>query len=167
MKKLLLSLVLLTSIVAFANAQGRSLGARVGYGIEFSYQQVASSSNMFSLEVGLPGFNTVHAAATYDWIFPISAWKEAGAWNWYAGVGAGAGVGIDAVSDYKNIGNLNVGVAGRIGVEYIFDFPLGLSIDYRPVIGPYFDFNGDNKGVGFYGGGMNSAAISVRYMLGK
>ena len=109
-------------------------------------------SNMLSLDLGIPGFYGVGLVGTYDWIFPINAWKEAGSWNWYAGVGAGVGINFNAY--------FNVGVAGRVGVEYNFgDIPLQLSLDYRPVVGPYF--GGD--GIGFHGSGMASGGIGVRY----
>ena len=56
------------------------------------------------------------------------------------------------------------GVAGRIGVEYNFWFPLQLSFDWRPVIGPEF---GRHYDAGFstrslYSGGI---ALGVRYIL--
>ncbi len=111
---------------------------------------------MVEVEVGLPGFFGVEAAATYDWIFPIRSWQEKGEWNWYAGVGAGAGYFWPA-SGY-------VGAAGRIGVEYNFWFPLQLSFDWRPIVGPVFSFGGATA-VKFNAGGLYAGAIAfgIRY----
>ena len=154
MKKLLVLVALVAMSAVAVNAQPRAIGARLGYGIDFSYQHSLGEKNMVQLEVGLPAFLGIDAAATYDWIFPITSWKEAGSWNWYAGVGAG--VGYSWWSNY-----VHVGVAGRIGVEYNFDFPLNLSLDWRPVIGPSFG----SGYVGFNSGGLYSGAIAlgVRY----
>ncbi|MEE1183368.1 MAG: hypothetical protein UHZ06_02640, partial [Paludibacteraceae bacterium] len=78
-------------------------------------------------------------------------------WNWYAGVGAGVGF-----WGFNNIYGFG-GVAGRIGIEYNFWFPMQLSLDYRPIIG----VGGSNGVVGFntkglYAGGI---ALGVRYLF--
>ena len=110
----------------------------------------------------------VEAVVTYDWIFNIKAWTGKGEWNWYAGVGLGAGyhryVVYGKYGAYSEYGGINlgyVGAAGRIGVEYNFWFPLQLSFDWRPVIGPIF-----NGGVArYYVSGLYAGAfcIGVRY----
>ena len=157
MKKLLVLVALIAISAVAVNAQKRAIGARLGYGLEFSYQHNMGEKNMLEVEVGLPAFSGIEAAATYDWLFPISSWKEAGSWNWYAGVGAGAG--YSWLWGWGNYGY--VGVAGRIGVEYNFDFPLSLSLDWRPIFGPRF---GSGK-IGFYDGGLYYGAIAwgIRY----
>lgn len=154
MKKLLVLVALVAMSAVAVNAQPRAIGARLGYGIDFSYQHSLGERNMVQLEVGLPAFWGIDAAATYDWIFPITSWQEAGSWNWYAGVGAG--VGYSWVANY-----VHVGIAGRIGVEYNFDFPLNLSLDWRPVIGP--GFSGGNTY--FNSGSLYAGAIAwgIRY----
>ncbi|MFY9162022.1 MAG: hypothetical protein WAN96_05980 [Paludibacteraceae bacterium] len=163
MKKLLIAIVAFLAISAVAvNAQPRAIGARLGYGIDFSYQHSLGERNMVQLEVGLPAFSGIEAAATYDWIFPITSWTEAGEWNWYAGVGAGGGynwahplvIGYSITEGF-------VGLAGRIGVEYNFEFPLQLSLDWRPIIGPAFD----SGSVYFNFGSLYAGACSlgVRY----
>ena len=72
---------------------------------------------------------------------------------------------------------MNIGVDGRIGVEYNFWFPLQLSLDWRPVIGPEIDWyntvtttdghtvRDNNTGVGFSTNGIYAGAISlgIRY----
>lgn len=152
MKRLFLAIVLLVSVAVYADAQPRAIGGRLGWDIAASYQHSLGESNMLSAELEFPGYVWgISAAATYDWIFPISSWDNAGSWNWYAGVGAGLGV--------YWAGAFNVGVAGRIGVEYNFDFPLQLSVDYRPILGPGIG-GGD---AWFHTDGLYGAALSVRY----
>ena len=154
MKKLLVLVALIAISAVAVNAQKRAIGGRLGYGLEFSYQHNMGEKNMLEVDAGLPGFFGVEAAATYDWLFPISSWQEAGNWNWYAGVGAGAGF-----NWFWGYGF--VGVAGRLGIEYNFDFPLSLSLDWRPIFGPRFG----SGNIGFYDGGLYYGAIAwgIRY----
>ena len=153
MKKFLLAAAALLAGAVAAYAQPRAIGGRLGYGLEVSYEH-GLGDNMVSVEVGLPGFYGLEAAATYDWLFPFKSWQNKGEWNWYAGVGAGAGFyGFKDLVGY-------VGVAGRIGVEYDFWFPLQLSLDWRPVIGPSFGEDVIFNGAGLYQGGI---ALGVRY----
>ena len=182
--KLLIIAALFVGIAAYA--QPRAVGIRIGAGISASYQHTVGNDNMVSLDVDFPMFNGgISTAATYDWVFGINSWNNKGSWNWYAGVGAGIGMRWPNVNrqDYGNItskvsaGYMNIGVAGRIGVEYNFWFPLQLSLDCRPVIGPEIYWNNtvtttnghtvrdNNTGVGFSTKGIYAGAISlgIRY----
>ena len=159
MKKFLAIFAAVALSAIALNAQPRAIGGRLGWGAEVSYQHQLGQSNMLSAELSFPGFYGIGAAATYDWLNPFGAdipWNYKGEWNWYMGVGAGA--------SYWFNNWLNVGVAGRVGVEYNFWFPLQLSFDWRPVIGPDFVF-GEGGGVGFSGSGLYAGAIclGVRY----
>ena len=151
MKKLLLLVALLAMSAIAVNAQKRAIGGRLGFGTDFSYQHNMGKKNMLEVEVGLPAFSGFEAAATYDWIFPIRSWEEAGNWIWYAGVGAGGGL-------YE--GNFVAGLIGRLGIEYNFDFPLNLSLDWRPIIGPTFEADHNFYDKGLY---KNAFALGIRY----
>lgn len=160
MKRFGLLVFIMAAFAAIAVAQPRAIGGRIGYGFEVSYQHGLGESNMVNIDLGLPGFVGVEAAATYDWINPGGheiPWNEQGSWNWYAGVGAGVGFyGFDYPSAF-------VGAAGRIGIEYNFWFPLQLSLDYRPIIGVGFYPTGVNINYdGLYAGGI---ALGVRYLF--
>jgi len=163
MKRFGLVVFIMAAFAAIAVAQPRAIGARIGYGVEVSYQHSLNSENMVSIDLGVPAFVGLEAAATYDWINPgglTIPWNEQGSWNWYAGVGAGAGFWFQPMLGF-------VGVAGRIGIEYNFWFPLQLSLDYRPLIGVEFGDRGDNPPVdintaGLYAGGI---ALGVRYLF--
>jgi hypothetical protein len=152
MKKVILGVVFVIGVVTAVQAQPRAIGGRIGYGLEASYQHGFGGSNMLQADLGLPGFGGIAGTVTYDWIWGINSWKEKGEWNWYAGVGGGLGF------SWWWHNRFYIGVAGMVGVEYNFWFPLQLSLDYRPVIGPYF---GD--GAGFYHRGLWDIALSVRY----
>lgn len=171
MKKSLIIAIMALACVAFVNAQPRAIGGRLGYGVEFSYEH-GLGNNMLSIDAGVPGFAGLEAAVTYDWIDPFGAtvpWDHKGEWHWYMGVGAGAGLwGWYNWSSHNFYSN--VGVAGRFGIEYDFWFPLQLSLDWRPLVGPGFDTWHDGEGhtqtdvyfhtAGLYMGGI---ALGVRY----
>lgn len=156
-KSLFIAALLFVLGTASVIAQPRAVGVRLGYGVEVSYQH-SLGNNMLSIDAGLPGFHGIEAAVTYDWINPFNTqipWNQKGEWNWSLGVGAAGGWWWGHNYNYAF-----VGVAGRVGVEYNFWFPLQLSVEWRPSFGPTF---GD--GVGFYGGGLYAGgiAIGVRY----
>lgn len=157
MKKLVLLSLFVVAMATAAFAQPRAIGARVGYGFEASYQHSLGEKNMITADLGLAGLG-LEAVATYDWLNPgdlMIPWEHKGSWNWYAGVGAGVGFyGFKEVTGF-------VGVAGRVGVEYQFWFPLQLSVDFRPVVGPWFNSVGAGVNwAGLYCGGI---AVAARY----
>ena len=61
----------------------------------------------------------------YQWVMPTE-----GGFYWF--VGAGAGLSSFDAGDNDGVFAL---IAGDIGIEYDFDFPLILSLDVRPVLG--------------------------------
>ncbi len=144
--------------MSYAIAQPRAIGGRIGYGLEVSYEH-GLGNNMVSVEVGVPAFSGLEAAATYDWIDPFGAtfpWDNQGEWHWYMGVGAQVAAGFKFDSFY-------VGPSGRFGFEYDFWFPLQLSFDWRPSVGVNFVKGADPSfGHDLYVGGLG---LGVRYLF--
>ena len=153
MKKLLLSAFMLAGLAYSSQAQDKNaLGLRIGdndgFGAEISYQRKLSSNNRLELDLGWRDSNDYDAiklAALYQWV-----WNIEGGFNWYAGVGGGLGT-WEFNHDHPGPDNDDSGtfvfVAGDIGIEYNFDIPLQLSLDFRPEL--YFaddDFREDNFG---------------------
>lgn len=140
MKKVFLSAVMLIGLAFSAQAQdmsknalGLRLGTNDGFGAEISYQHKLSSDNRLELDLGLRNNNNVNAfklTGVYQWV-----WEIENHFNWYAGIGGGLG---NNSYDY-NLGGTNYKdnytyafAAGDIGLEYHFDIPLMISLDYRP-----------------------------------
>ncbi|MEO0046304.1 MAG: hypothetical protein RL705_1495 [Bacteroidota bacterium] len=160
MKKLFLSAFMLMGL-AFStqaqdiseNALGLRLGDNDGFGGEVSYQKGLSKNNRLELDLGWRNSKNVDAfklVGLYQWVWNIDQ-----GFNWYAGVGGGIGS-----WNYDENGSSDSGTillaAGDIGVEYNFDIPLQLSLDFRPEI--YFnsnDYREDSFGP--------DIALSIRY----
>ena len=125
MKKIILVAALVLGFAAAAAAQPKAVGIRFGYGVEASYQHNLNGANFIEANLGLEAFNALNVAATYNWMIAKPNWTDRGDWGFYAGVGAA--VGLDHT--------LRLGVAGQVGLEYEFWFPLQLSVDIRPQLG--------------------------------
>ncbi len=158
-KSILMIAILAVAGVATAVAQPRAIGANIGYGVDVSYQHSLGEANMLDLSVNIPMFSGIGATCTYDWINPFNTaipWNEKGEWNWSLGVGAGLGIyGFKSPIFY-------VGAVGHVGVEYNFWFPMQLSVDWRPNIGPWI--GGGTAGfnvTGLYSG----ITLGVRYLF--
>jgi hypothetical protein len=160
MKKLFISLTVCVGFIFTTQAQkisentlGLRLGDNDGFGAEVSYQRALGSSNR--LEADLGWRNSRNADATkltviYQWV-----WNIDGNFNWYAGLGGGVGSWRYSESGFNDSG-IFVFAAGDIGIEYDFDIPLLLSLDFRPEFG----------GRGYYENNYGSdIAVSVRYQF--
>lgn len=143
------------------NALGLRLGDDDGFAAEISYQRKLSAKNRLEVDLGWrdqdnyyhdhDDVNAIKLTGLYQWV-----WNIDGGFNWYAGVGGGIGTWNH---DHPN-GNSDDGffafVAGDIGIEYDFDIPLMLSLDFRP------EFGGDN----YYNDHYNSdIALGIRFQF--
>ena len=166
MKKILfVALLAVASIAAYA--QPRAVGVNLGPWASFSYQHGFGEANMLDVAANiiLPINSGVGVGGhvTYDWIDPFNApvpWNNKGEWHWYMGVGGAGGFAF---------GNANysswwyAGVAGHIGIEYDFWFPLQLSLDWRPSIGVSTEPAWNKGNVGFHIPGLYGIQLGVRY----
>lgn len=117
------------------NAIGLRLGSNDGYGTEISFQTRLSPKNRLELDLGFSDNNNESVfklAGIYQWV-----WKIDSGLNWYAGVGGGLGSWNYDDNDEINDNGAFAFIAGDIGIEYNFNFPLQLSLDLRPEI--YFN----------------------------
>ncbi len=162
MKKLIFMAVFLLGIIFTANSQdiarhalGVRLGDNDGFGSEISYQHELSKMNRLEVDLGFRNNNDYDAfklTGIYQWV-----WNIDGGFNWYAGFGAGIGS-WNAGKDYmgNNDDGIFINADGNVGIEYDFDIPLLISLDFRPE----FDLVGDyKKGTDF------DIALSLRYQF--
>ena len=163
MKKVILSAFMLLGLAFSAQAQdisknalGLRLGDNDGFGGELSYQRGLGDNNRLELDLGWRNSKHVDAfklTGLYQWV-----WNIDGGLNWYAGVGGGVG---SYNRDYYDNRDYNNGVfafaAGDIGLEYNFDFPLLISLDFRPEFGGNGGYYKNNYG--------SDVALALRYQF--
>ncbi|GGD93389.1 hypothetical protein [Planktosalinus lacus] len=131
------------------NAIGIRIGDNDGFGTEVNYQRAIGDNNRLEFGLGWRSSRFVDAfklTGLYQWV-----WNIDGGFNWYAGVGGGAGSyswDRDEFPDRRSDGFAFV--AGDIGIEYNFDIPLLVSLDFRPEagFGNYRDDLGFDVGLG-------------------
>ncbi|WP_179344931.1 hypothetical protein [Winogradskyella ursingii] len=164
MKKLFLLAGLLIGFTTISSAQeiaenaiGLRLGDSDGFGAEISYQRALGDANRLELDLGLRSGNNYDGfklTGLYQWVFPLD-----GDFNWYVGAGGGvASYSFDNVPDQFDDSETFFFAAGDIGIEYSFDIPLMLSLDFRPEIG-FGDDLYDNNDLDF------DIALGVRYQF--
>ena len=149
MKKsiVLFGIVFLTTFCVSAqniskNALGLRLGDNDGFGAEVSYQRGLGDNNRLELGLGWRDSNDFDAfrlSGLYQWV-----WNIDGGFNWYAGAGGGIGnYDVENTTLFEDDSETFIFVAGDIGIEYNFDFPLLISLDFRPEISLNSDINDD------------------------
>lgn len=147
MKKLFFVAVAIVGCISFANAQsispnaiGLRLGDNDGFGAEVSYQRGLGDNNRLEFDLGWrsgKNYDGFKLAGLYQWV-----WVLDGNFNWYAGAGGGIGSYSFDAPGFDDDSETFAFIAGDIGIEYNFDIPLLLSLDFRPEIG-FGDFNDD------------------------
>ncbi len=113
---------------------GLRLGDSDGFGAEISYQKSIGRYNRAEFNLGWRDsreFDAFKLSGVYQWVHQLD-----GNFNWYYGVGGGLGsVEFEPIPNGDDNDGLFVFAAGNLGVEYDFDIPLLLSLDFRPEIG--------------------------------
>lgn len=148
MRKLILAVLVVVGYSTFSygqdiadNAIGLRLGDSDGFGAEISYQRGLGDNNRLEFDLGWRSgnnFDGFKLAGLYQWV-----WNLDGNFNWYVGAGGGIGAyDFDNVPNNADDSETFFFAAGDIGIEYDFDIPLLISLDFRPEIG-FGDFNDD------------------------
>lgn len=139
------------------HALGLRLGDSDGFGAEISYQKSLNNANRLEFDLGWRdsrNFNAFKVAGLYQWVQTIE-----NNFNWYYGVGGGLGsVDFPGLPNSDDYGGLFVFAAGDIGIEYNFDIPLILSLDFRPELG-IVGYNGFSDNFDF------DIGLGIRYQF--
>ena len=136
MKKMYFALALVVSSFGIANAQvdGKSLGLRLGYPTELSFQTGLTNATRLELGLGLRDYDygtNFSLSGVHQWVWDLSSLADG--FNWYAGVGGG--LGSYSFNNDNDHTDTFAFAAGDIGIEYNFNIPLLISLDFRPEIG--------------------------------
>ncbi|NJB70026.1 hypothetical protein GGR42_000488 [Saonia flava] len=135
------------------HALGLRLGDSDGFGAEISYQKSIARYNRLEVDLGWRDhrdFDAFKLAGVYQWVHALD-----GNFNWFYGVGGGLG-NVDFSTPADD--GLFIFGAGDIGVEYNFDIPLLISLDFRPEIG-LLGYDGFDDGFDF------DIALGIRYQF--
>ena len=154
MKKIILAFTFFAFGLSSINAQeiaDNTLGLRFslndGLGAEFSYQRKLSEETRLEVDLGLRGnsnYSYFKATGLYEWVNHLE-----GNFNWY--LGAGGGLWYFNAKNFDSSGAA-IYAAGTVGIEYHFDIPLLVSLDFRPELG-----------IGDYSGFHADFGLSARY----
>lgn len=148
MKKIFIILIVVLSFSITAEAQrisdnaiGLRLGDNDGIGAEINYQRGLSENNRLEFGLGWRTKDDVNAlklTGLYQWVFKLD-----GNLNWYVGAGGGL-VSVSFDNDFPGDpdNETSLFVAGDIGIEYNFDIPIIISVDFRPELG-FGDYRDD------------------------
>jgi hypothetical protein len=138
------------------HALGLRLGDSDGFGAEISYQKSIARTNRLEFGLGWRdsrNFDAFKLSGIYQWVRPLD-----GNFNWYFGAGGGLGsVNFNTTTNSGDDGFF-LFAAGDIGIEYNFDIPLLLSLDFRPEIG-LVGYDGFSDNLDF------DIALGVRYQF--
>jgi len=132
------------------NAIGLRFGDNSGFGAEISYQHKLESANRVEINLGFrdnKNVNSFKATGIYQWV-----WSLENRFNWYAGIGGGVGSWKEQII---NLSETFIFGTGDIGIEYNFEIPLLISLDFRPEFGLSDLYKGYNTDI----------AISLRYQF--
>ena len=162
MKKIFLVTVFLVGLVGATNAQdisnhaiGIRFGDNDGFGGEISYQRQLSDANRLEVDLGYrdhKDFNAFKLTGVYQWVWNIDS-----GFNWYAGFGAGIGSWSYSNGFTSDVDDgIFINADGNIGIEYNFEIPILISLDFRPEIGIVGDYGKDTD---------LDLALSIRYQF--
>lgn len=139
------------------HALGLRLGDSDGFGAEISYQKSIGQYNRAEFDLGWRdsrNFDAFKLTGLYQWVHQLD-----GNFNWYYGVGGGLGsVDFEPIPSGDDNDGFFVFAAGDLGVEYNFNIPLLLSLDFRPEIG-ILGYDGFNDSFDF------DIALGIRYQF--
>lgn len=132
------------------HAIGLRLGGGLGIGGEFTYQRHLFENKRIEANLGLRStqdFTAYKLAGIYQW-----TWRITRAISVYAGPGVGIGTVQDNRSSKDHDDGVFSFVTGNIGVEYHFDVPIQIFLDFKPefAIADYDVYNkfGPDVGIG-------------------
>ena len=135
MKKIILSLALVLGCLTVANAQQNALGLKFsgsGNSADISYQRFLNESNRLEINLGLDGFDFegFTVSGLYQWVWNLD--QLAPGFKWHAGAGVGLTFWNIDLPEGVEADRFFVSALANIGIEYNFNFPLQLALDYTP-----------------------------------
>lgn len=193
MRKIIFTLICISAFAANISAQSKAIGARLSSDtIEASYLIDPLSDVFYEANLGLDtGHKDLGFKGEFMMNIVIARPKitKQGVWSIYPGVGLAGGYVYGEslstfiyrdpwqgtkhrVNDRWGTGPM-LGIALQAGMSYTFDFPLRISVDFRPIIGLHkaeriHPDSDSTRYIGMYGDGLLESYIpkvSVHYLF--
>lgn len=153
MKKIITILASALVLSAVAFAQPKAVGVRGGLlnlG-QISYEHWLGEPHFLEAELGVTSYKDNNVGFDITGLYNLTIyrpdWTVDGEWGLYVGVGGNLGAGYDSDASKSKA---YISLAAQVGLEYTFDFPLQVSLDYRPY---FFGLDGFRS----------SLALGIRY----
>jgi hypothetical protein len=156
MKKLivLLAFVAVSATAVSAQNYDKAIGLRLNYGVAFDFKWNVNDLNSWNFNLSFPAFRGFQASGAFQWNWPLGDLGVGGqGFNAYAG--PAVGVGYLSFEKYRGA---SLGIGAHGGVEYKFNIPIALAIDYKPMV-TYV--TGDASGI--WPTGLWDFGLVVRY----
>ena len=173
MKKLLISLIALLTLATAVRAQDYNFGLRIGYGgafgTELSLQRFFGDINRVELDLGMRFRDYTildNGKDAEKYTYPGGpTLTSAYHWHWFLAGGFGFFGGPAFQLSMPRWNSFGLGLGAQLGLDYQFDAPFQLSLDFRPI----YNVVGQFKGVGANGktrvlGGFDpNVSLGIRY----
>ena len=160
MKKLILSLVAVFALTQAVQAQDYDFtgGVRAGYGAAFSLeasgQAFINDINRIEMDLGIRFQSHLRKYAGYDIYYHLGPILSTSfQWHWFLAGGFGVYGGPAVQFSLPNWQYFSMGAGGQLGLDYQFDSPFQIALDFRPIYNFVGPFDGFDPNVG----------ISIRY----
>ena len=124
MKKVGILLWMCLAVALSSHAQDKAIGLKIGNGLSVSGQMKLGGDHRVEANIGqLAGFGSFGVSGYYQVCKPLD--QLFSGCKWFYGIGA----------DVYSASDLNLGVGGQVGLEYVFpEIPLQLTLDLVPTI---------------------------------
>lgn len=126
MKKVLLTLAAMLAITTALSAQDNAIGLRIGamkgIGAEISYQRYLSDINRMEADLGFRIYD-------HSMVATLNGNYQ---WHWFLTEGLGVYGGPNLLMALDGGGYFNLGFGAIAGIDYQFDAPVQVSLDFRP-----------------------------------
>lgn len=157
MKRLLITLLALSALSSAVHAQDNFAGIRLGYGYglttELSAQRYMGDITRVEVDLGLryrdPYFKKEELSYHPTGLILGGSFQ----WHWFLLGGFGAYAGPAIQLSLPGWSHFGLGFGGQLGLDYQFDVPFQVFIDWRPLYIPF----------GLYKGFDPNVALGVRY----
>ena len=159
MKKLIVMAVIAILAISFAFAQDDAVkmdaGLRGGIRSGITARYFMSEDNCIEALFTTYSWSGIILTGLYEFQKPLDVFEGAEGISWF--YGGGVHVGHYKLGSYYYRNDLALGLNGIVGVEYDleqhFDYPLSVSLDWKPA----FDI------LGGWAGNLADVALSLRY----